>query len=93
MLMGVSIAGTLFHSLLLWAGFWVLTDLLPFGVSRGEKITYWVFAGLFAPYFLAQVSDKLKDLWRNAMIPGAFQSAMLKRKLETIQDSIRQNDA
>jgi hypothetical protein len=81
LMMGAAVTGVVLHSLLLLAGFWFLTELLPFGQTRAENIVYWVFAALFAPYMLAQIPAKLRKSWRNAMAPGTLETDILKRKL------------
>ena len=93
LMMGVALAGAILHSLLLFAGFWVLTELLPFGQTQTENIVYWIFAALFAPLMLAQIPAKLRKSWRNAMTPGSFETDILKRKFDSIRTSTSNHDA
>lgn len=79
--MGVALFSVLLFSLLLRGGFWLLTDVLPFGRTQTENTVYWVFAGLSALYMLPQVPSKIRKSWRNATVPGSLETDILKRKL------------
>ena len=80
--MGVALFSVVLFSLLLRGGFWLLTDVFPFGQTQMESTVYWVFAGLSALYMFPQVPRKFRKSWRNAMIPGSLETDILKRKLE-----------
>jgi len=79
--MAVALFSVVSFSLLLRAGFWLLTDLLPFGQTQAENVVYWVFAGLSALYILPQIPQKVRKSWRNATIPGSLEMDILKRKV------------
>ncbi|MHB8413290.1 MAG: hypothetical protein ACYDDI_15280 [Candidatus Acidiferrales bacterium] len=74
LLMGVAAFQVVLFSLLLTAGFWLLTDWLPFGRTGAENIVYWVFAGLSALYMLPQVPTKIRKSWRNALVAGSLEA-------------------
>src|ERR1035437_3147095 len=80
-LMGVAIFSTALFSLLLGAGYWLLTNVFSFGRTRTEHIVYWVFAGLSALFIILQLPARLRKTWRNAMIPDSLEIDILKRKI------------
>lgn len=80
--MGVSISIIVLFSFLLLGGFWLLTDVLPFGQTRTENLVYWVSAGISFLFFMQQIPTKIRGFWRYATIPNsvrldkAFNDAM-----------------
>jgi len=80
--MGVAAASVALFSLLLRGGFWLLTDILPFGWSKAENVVYWIFAGFSALFMLLQIPSKVQKQWRNAMVPGSLESDIFMRKMD-----------
>lgn len=78
---GAAVFGVLLFSLLLSAGLWLLTEVFSFGQTETENVVYWVFAGLSALFMLPQIPKKLRNSWRNAMIPGSLEADIFKRKM------------
>ena len=79
--MGVAISSMILCFLLLRAGSWLLTEVLPFGRTETENVVYWLFSGLYALFMLPQIPIKCRKSWRNATIPGSLEVDSFKRAL------------
>lgn len=86
MMMGVAVAQVVLFSLLLGGGFWLLTEVLPFGRTRLENGIYWAFAACSALFMLLQVPSKVRKSWRDAMVPGALEGDIISRKLRVASE-------
>jgi hypothetical protein len=78
--MGAGLFGVLVFSLLLRAGFWILTEVMPFGRTGAENTVYWLCAVLSALFLVSQVPAKLRKSWRNAMVPGSLEEDIVRRE-------------
>lgn len=79
--MGIHIASVILFGCLLFLGFWVLTDVLPFGRTRTENVIYWIFAAFSALYMLSQIPQKIRRSWKIAMSPGALEADILEQRM------------
>lgn len=79
--MGVAIFNVVLFSILLGGGFWLLTEVLPFGHSQLENVVYWIFAGLSCLYLFPQIPSKIRSSWRYATVPGEVWKDSIKQKL------------
>lgn len=79
--MGAALSTVIAFTFILYGGFWLLTEVLPFGRTRTENIVYWVFAALAAIYVLPQIPARIRKLWRNATVPGSLEMDIYKRRM------------
>jgi len=77
---GVHLASAALFYVLLAGGFWMLTDLLPFGRTKAENTAYWISAAFSALYMLPKLPAKIRQSWKNLMVPGAFEVDTLRRR-------------
>lgn len=84
----MGLGSALLFSILLRTGFWLLSDVLPFGYTTGENIVYWVFAAFSALYMLPQIPKRIKNAWRHAMVPDAIEADIMTRKMSEKHNAI-----
>jgi hypothetical protein len=80
MVVAVSAAQVIFSAVLVWGGTW-LVHVLGFGRTNGETVTYWLAAAVQSAVYLLMIPEKLRKIWRDAMVPGALEVGILERKL------------
>lgn len=77
---GVALFGVVLFAILLRAGSWLLTEVLPFGHAETESIAYWGAAAFSAVFMLRQMPAKLRKSWRHVMLPGSLEADIRDRR-------------
>jgi hypothetical protein len=87
---GAGLGSAILFSLLLHAGQWLISDVLPFGYSAGENTVYWIFAAISGLYLLPQIPGRIKKSWRNSMVPGSIETGIMNRRLAEYKNDIHE---
>ena len=87
LMIGGGLALFILWSILLYFGFWKLSDILyadeymyPFGYSTTENIVYWIFVVISVLYLLPQLPGRIKKSWRNATIAGSWKADIINQR-------------
>jgi magnesium-transporting ATPase (P-type) len=88
MIMGTALSHLVLWSALLIAGFWLVKFL--FHQSSAENVVYWAVVGLSALFMFPQLPPKIRNTWRWAMIPRAFEKDRLTEMIERAKQATQE---
>ncbi len=60
--------------------FYLLVEFLGFGQSVQEKMMYFIFCVVAVVYMVPRLARNVRQQWRNATVPGAFEAYMSDKR-------------